>query len=108
MPIIIENITDVPTSKGSNKYRIRVNQKVIAEFYHTREEGIAECLRRAAEACEDPKRIEVVNDTALLMDILSYGQSLSKNEFRVDPNEVVFCKHGVPRGVCRLGEKDCD
>ena len=19
-----------------------------------------------------------------------------------------FCKHGVPRGVCRLGEKDCD
>ena len=19
----------------------------------------------------------------------------------------VFCKHGVPKGVCRLGEKDC-
>jgi hypothetical protein len=19
-----------------------------------------------------------------------------------------FCKHGLPRGVCRLGEKDCD
>ena len=21
---------------------------------------------------------------------------------------VAFCKHGVPKGVCRLGEKDCD
>ena len=19
-----------------------------------------------------------------------------------------FCKHGLPRGMCRLGEKDCD
>jgi len=66
MPIIIENITDVPTSKGSNKYRIRVNQKVIAEFYHMREEGIAECLRRASEACEDPKRIERIDEMEFL------------------------------------------
>ena len=75
MPIIIENITDVPTSKGSNKYRIRVNQKVIAEFYHMREEGISECLRRAAEACEDPNRIERIDEmeflTALLDDIIT-------------------------------------
>ena len=73
MPIIIENITDVPTSKGSNKYRIRVNQKVIAEFYHTREEGIAECLRRAAEACEDPKNIEKAAEMEMITKLLDYS-----------------------------------
>jgi hypothetical protein len=70
MPIIIENITDVPTSQGSNQYRIRVNQKVIAEFSHMREQGIAECLRRAAEACEDPKRIERIDDYEFIRQLL--------------------------------------
>ena len=92
MPIIIENITDVPTSKGSNKYRIRVNEKVIAEFNHIREEGISECLRRAAEACEDPKNIEKAAEMEMISMLLDYS----------------FCKHGRLRGSCKLGEKDCD
>lgn len=52
MSIIIENITDIPTLYGVNKYRLRINQKVITEFYHTREEGLGACLRKAADAAD--------------------------------------------------------
>jgi hypothetical protein len=61
MSIIIQNITDVPTSVGSNKYQVRINQKVIAEYYHNREDGLAECLRKAATAVEQPDRVEMID-----------------------------------------------
>lgn len=60
MSIIIQNITDVPTSHGSNKYQVRINSKVIAEYYHNREDGLAECLRKAATAVEQTDRVEII------------------------------------------------
>jgi hypothetical protein len=72
--IIIQNITDVPTSVGSNKYQVRINQKVIAEYYHNREDGLAECLRKAATAVEQPDRIEFKVDMEILNFITNLGR----------------------------------
>ncbi len=51
--IAIVNVTRPPADKGPNKYELRVNHDVIATFQHRREEGLAKCLRLAAEAVED-------------------------------------------------------
>lgn len=68
MAIIIQNISgDNFDYTGINHYQIRINQKVIAEFDHTRSEGLAKCLRLAADAVEDPMRVEKVNEFKLLM-----------------------------------------
>ena len=53
MSIIITNISDPPTPKGENMYRIRINDKVITTFTHNREDGLAVCLRKAGEAVEE-------------------------------------------------------
>lgn len=53
MPVIIENMS--PTDLADDKlhsYRLRINGDVIAFFPHRRDEGLAECLRRAADAAE--------------------------------------------------------
>lgn len=71
MSVIIQNITDVPTSHGPNKYQLRINHKVIAEYYHNREDGLAECLRKAAIAAEDPNRIELRNESELVKSLMS-------------------------------------
>jgi hypothetical protein len=67
MSIIIHNISgDDFDVTGLNKYQVRINQKVIAEFEHTRSDGLAECLRKAAIAVEQPDRLENTNDKELL------------------------------------------
>ena len=76
MSIIIQNITDVPTSVGSNKYQLRINSTVIAEFYHNREDGLAACLRKAAIAAEDPARLEVQHRNEVLEALLSRDSSV--------------------------------
>lgn len=71
MAIIIHNISgDDFDYTGLNKYQVRINQKVIAEFEHTRSDGLAECLRKAAEAVEDDNRIEKQVEFKLLMEML--------------------------------------
>lgn len=68
MAIIIQNISgDNFDYTGINHYQIRINQKVIAEFDHTRSEGLAKCLRLAADAVEDPMRVEKINEYKMLM-----------------------------------------
>lgn len=57
MPIIIENITgwvtNAPIQKShANYYRLRVNNEEITAFHHVPNDGLAECLRRAAEAVD--------------------------------------------------------
>lgn len=53
MPIIIENISEQPRSDDQkHSYRLRINGRRIAVFEHRRDEGLAECLRRAAEAID--------------------------------------------------------
>lgn len=37
---------------GERTYEVRINGRVICTFRHYRREGLAECLRRAAEAVE--------------------------------------------------------
>ena len=50
--IAIINISKPPTPKGDNLYRIQINHRSLITFKHKREEGLAECLRKAAKAAE--------------------------------------------------------
>jgi hypothetical protein len=58
MSIIISNITDVPTSVGPNKYEVCINRKLITTFTHNRQDGLATCLRKAADAVEAKKPLD--------------------------------------------------
>jgi len=40
---------------GKCHYHVQINDKLIAEFEHSRPEGLAECLRLAADAVERAK-----------------------------------------------------
>lgn len=52
MPVIIENMGPTGAHDDERFYRIRVNQDIIARFTHRRGEGLAACLRKAADAVE--------------------------------------------------------
>lgn len=68
MAIIIHNISgDNFDYTGINQYQVRINNRVIAEFQHTRSDGLAECLRLAAKAVEDPMRVEKINEYKMLV-----------------------------------------
>lgn len=57
MSITITNVSTHHDNVGVNTYDVRVNNyPVIARFDHVRSEGLAECLRRAAEAVELAER----------------------------------------------------
>jgi len=59
MSVIISNVSEHDDLDGVNTYIIHLSDKpVIATFDHVRSEGLAECLRKAADAVEaalDPK-----------------------------------------------------
>lgn len=50
MAIIIQNIDENIRGQGVHKYQLRITRDVICEFTHLREEGLAQCLRKAAKA----------------------------------------------------------
>lgn len=51
MSVVITNVSKHNDLTGVNQYVVRINAgPVLARFEHVREEGLAECLRRAAEA----------------------------------------------------------
>jgi hypothetical protein len=53
MSVVITNVSTHDDLTGPNDYIVRINsQPVIARFTHVRSEGLAACLRRAAEAVE--------------------------------------------------------
>ena len=54
MSIIIQNMKG--DALGVCTYQLRINQKVIAEFEHSRPDGLAVCLRKAADAAEQDER----------------------------------------------------
>ena len=58
MSIIITNIDNKPS--GECKYRICINQREICYFKHKREEGLAECLRKASEAVKRKNLQELI------------------------------------------------
>lgn len=61
MPVIIENLSppDLPDD-ATHEYRLRLNMAEIVRFSHRRDEGLAECLRRAAEAVDAAGETRVV------------------------------------------------
>lgn len=53
MSIIIQNMGG--DSLGVCRYQLRINQKIIAEFEHSRPDGLSVCLQKAAKAAEKEK-----------------------------------------------------
>jgi len=58
--IAIVNITNSTKPTGIHKYELRINSKVIAEFDHTREDGLEVCLRKAADAARSARNEEIL------------------------------------------------
>lgn len=53
MSVIITNVSTHDDHEGENDYVLRINSRQIARFKHIRRDGLAACLRRAAEAAEE-------------------------------------------------------
>lgn len=56
MAIIIQNVSEHPEPNGVHEYELRINRLLIARFEHRREESLAVCLRKAADAAERAER----------------------------------------------------
>jgi hypothetical protein len=51
MSVIIHNMGSLDgTQDGNHQYSLKVNNELICTFEHRRSEGLAKCLKRAAEA----------------------------------------------------------
>jgi hypothetical protein len=66
MSILIHNDGSNPSTIGVHGYNIFINHKFIASFKHTREEGLATCLRKAADAVAATEVIKPVDHTTRL------------------------------------------
>lgn len=53
--IAIINDGTNPNSNGLHHYRVQINDTLICEFDHVREDGLAECLRKAANAVDEER-----------------------------------------------------
>lgn len=51
--IAILNTQENKNPDGLHHYRLKINHKFVLDFTHTRENGLAECLRRAADAVDE-------------------------------------------------------
>ncbi len=61
MPIIISNMGSPNRIEGEypgglRRYEVKINTELIATFDHCRRDGLAVCLRLAAEAVEEASR----------------------------------------------------
>lgn len=59
MSVIIQNMSESKgLSYGSGKqfYHLKINYTKKAEFYHNFEDGLAVCLRKAADALEEEEK----------------------------------------------------
>jgi len=63
---------------GVHGYKVQINDRVICTFEHLREDGLAECLRKAAQAVEDSGVTEASDrkkrDDELLEFLMSYAE----------------------------------
>ena len=50
--IAIVNVSPNPQPAGEHTYSLRINRREILQFTHNREDSLAVCLRKAAEAVE--------------------------------------------------------
>lgn len=58
MSVIITNIDKHPRETGPHEYVVKINSATVACFTHNREDGLATCLRRAANAVQRVQRYE--------------------------------------------------
>ena len=58
MAIIIQNIDKNLREKGEHLYELRINNQVICEFAHYRENGLSVCLIKAASAARSASSIK--------------------------------------------------
>ena len=63
MAVIILNISE-EYGKGEQEYQLRINKKHIAYFTHVFEEGLGECLRKAAEAADHQVQMDLQQEEA--------------------------------------------
>ena len=54
--IAIINTAKNPLPTGIHEYRVQINYDLICMFKHRREDGLAACLRRAADAVEKQEK----------------------------------------------------
>lgn len=54
--IAIVNIEPIARDTGWHRYELRINKRVIVQFKHRRQDSLATCLRRAANAAAKHKR----------------------------------------------------
>ena len=50
--IAVVNVSKEYSRKGVQQYEVRLNRFVLSKFEHTSEHGMAECLRKAADAVD--------------------------------------------------------
>jgi len=53
--IAIVNVSKKNSPFGEHKYEVRINREVVATFKHKKEDGLAQCLLRAAKAVEQQR-----------------------------------------------------
>ena len=58
MAIIIQNIDKSLREKGKHLYQLRINNQVICEFTHNREDSLSQCLMKAAAAARSASFIK--------------------------------------------------
>lgn len=56
MSVTINNVSERPSEAGINYYEVTIGPQVIATFAHIRADGLAACLRHAADAVERRER----------------------------------------------------
>ena len=69
--IAIVNVSpDDAPNEGENKYEVRINSQVICEFKHDRKvDGLAQCLRDAADAVEKARATETIDAIQRVFDL---------------------------------------
>jgi len=64
MSVVISNTSTHDDLEGENFYEVRIAGRLIATFTHVRRDGMAECLRRAAEAVESGRAVRLSTGAA--------------------------------------------
>jgi len=96
MSIIITNKGQAPGENETTRiYHISDNNGLIAEFTHDREDGLAECLRKAADAVDLKKHIDIAN---LLKDTFC-NRELSGIPPRYGTNNCFECGKEPPENI---------
>lgn len=71
MAVLIVNVSEqygVEYGKGLQHYELRINHQFKAKFTHDFEDGLAKCLRKAADAFEGVEALHLFHQTHVILD----------------------------------------